>query len=220
MGRTGHPMTESDIIGFVDGASRGRLHGWAFDRRHPGRRLTVAIDLPNRQTCTVLADRYRADLQHHGYGDGHYGFSFPAFPGLGPQIAAHVISQGDAIPLRRTAEAAADTEPAAARIFHAATGRLHIDDVACRNNVSGWARQDTRPENRVTIAIKLNGKVVETRRATLFRPELVTASCDGFHGFLIPLPISATCARCEIVAFGAAFELREHCDAPGTHRPA
>jgi hypothetical protein len=201
-------MTESDIMGFVEGVSRGRLHGWAFDPHHPGRRLTVAIDLPNGQTCTVLADRYRADLQRHGYGDGHYGFSFPAFPDVGAQIAAHVISQGDAIPLQRAAAATSGTESAIAQTFHAATGRLHIDDPACRDHVSGWARHDTQPESRVTIQIKLDGKVVQMRRATLFRPELVSTSCDGFHGFVIPLPVHSPSAICEVIAFGDAFELR------------
>lgn len=201
-------MTESTIIGFVDGVSRGRLHGWAFDPRQPGRRLTVAIDLPSGRTCTVLADRYRADLQQQGYGDGHYGFSFPAFTDLGPQIAAYVISRGDAAPLQRAAAAASDVQSRTAQTFHAAAGRLHIDDTTCTDHVSGWARQDAQPENRATIQIKLDGKVVRTRRATLFRPELVSASCDGFHGFFIPLPTPAARAKCEVVAFGDVFELR------------
>lgn len=175
----------SSILGFVDGVLRGRLHGWALDRDNPGRRLSVAVTGSTRFPVVVVADRYRADLQQHGYGDGHYGFSAPIGHVPTEAIAVHVISERPSVSLpcvkgtRRFPNA---------HSVEFGSQTLQIDDVTQRGHVSGWAWNRERPTHRCVLQLILDGLVQQTRRATLYRKELVTKGCDGYHGFHFAVP--------------------------------
>lgn len=65
------------LRGFLDIADCRTISGWAWDRAHPQRRLTIEILDGETPVTTVTADRYRADLQAAGFGDGAYGFRMP-----------------------------------------------------------------------------------------------------------------------------------------------
>jgi ectoine hydroxylase-related dioxygenase (phytanoyl-CoA dioxygenase family) len=50
--------------------------------------------------------------------------------------------------------------------------------------VSGWVRDSSRPERRLTVSIALRGEVIGTTEAALPRPDLVAAGIgDGRYGF-------------------------------------
>lgn len=65
------------VRGFLDIADCRTISGWAWDRAHPNRRLTIELLDGETPVTTVTADRYRADLQAAGIGDGAYGFRLP-----------------------------------------------------------------------------------------------------------------------------------------------
>lgn len=64
------------IEGNLDDFGPAPLQGWAADRRHPTRRLEVAVRLDGTVVHEGLADRYREDLEAAGIGDGRHGFAF------------------------------------------------------------------------------------------------------------------------------------------------
>ncbi len=170
------------IIGCVDGPSRGRLHGWAFDRRNPLQRLTVVMQHPDGRRLVTLADRYRADVQKAGIGDGHYGFSLPS-PGMAGPVYVMQPRSAIALPLN-------PSRPPTGRrpqTHHAGSYRLHVD-LLSPGQISGWAVDRARPELRRNLQLYCNGRFAGHRRATLYRPEIVDTQCDGYHGFWFALP--------------------------------
>lgn len=65
----------SDIVGFIDAISGDRVLGWAWDRNHPGDRLSVEVNVDNEPVATVDADELRDHLTQGGIGDGAHGFT-------------------------------------------------------------------------------------------------------------------------------------------------
>ncbi len=197
----------SNILGFIDGIQRGRLHGWALDRVNPGRRLLVAVRMSGRER-TVLADRYRADLQQSGYGDGHYGFSVPVASDPMDAISAHVTSERPFVSLTpvRAARPVAHGHAAEAGSF-----MLQVDNVVRPRLLSGWAWNRALPNHRCVLQLFLDGSIRQTRRATLYRKELVAGGCDGYHGFHFPLPAGFSGRlRLRDIATGQLFEMNRH----------
>ncbi len=71
----------SAIDGYLDLCAPGLVSGWAWDRRHPEKRLVVEIRLDGEPVATVTAQQYREDLKHAGFGDGAYAFNYyPRWP--------------------------------------------------------------------------------------------------------------------------------------------
>ena len=66
----------AELRGYIDGAQAGRIHGWAWDRSRPRRRLDVEILSAGAPLGLARADGFREDLAASGVGDGRYGFSF------------------------------------------------------------------------------------------------------------------------------------------------
>lgn len=62
--------------GFLDLVEDGWVHGWAYDPAHPSQRVEVAIVVDGERVVSGRADRYRADLDRLGKGDGHCAFQF------------------------------------------------------------------------------------------------------------------------------------------------
>ena len=196
----------SNILGFVDGVQRGRLHGWALDRDNLGCRLLVVVTVAKHHPIVVIADRYRADIQQSGYGDGHYGFSVPIAPDPREVISVHVPSGQSFVPLLHVKKARgfADT-----RTAEVGSQRLQVDDVKRQGHVSGWAWNRERPTYRSVLQLLLDNSVRQTRRATLYREELVAEGCDGYHGFHFALPagFSGRLALRDITV-GQTFKIR------------
>jgi len=81
--------TVGALAGSLDSVSRQRVTGWAQDPDHPDRRVGLAVSIDGRVVGRLLADRFRADLQAAGIGDGNHAFDF-MLPKLSP-FAAHEV---------------------------------------------------------------------------------------------------------------------------------
>jgi hypothetical protein len=204
--------TEADgqiprIIGSVDGASRGQIHGWVIDRTAPGRRLAVEMRWPSGGHLVLLADRYRADVHQVGnLGDGYCGFSAPIrrLPPGGPiQIACiepHVVL--GALDRSRLASAV-DSAPI---VFERNDYILTVDHAA-GEQISGWAANTTLPTSRRLLRLRSAGRTLAQQRATLFREDAAKVMPDGYHGFRFAVAASTRALALEDIEDGSVFQL-------------
>ena len=180
-----------DVIGWVDGVSRGRLQGWAFCRPYPLRRLTVDISTATGRRLVIVADRYRADLQRSGLGDGYYGFSVPLqrlcdsgrvrIATRAPYFELGIVNPWEGPPANARGGA----------IFRREWYSLQIDRPLGPAYVTGWAISCPSTNYRRVLRLRQGGKVLAQQRATLYRSELAVGDCDGYHGFALALPLGS-----------------------------
>jgi len=62
--------------GCHDIANRNIIHGWAWDKCHPYRRIHVEILDGDNLVAVVRADRFRQDLLTEGKADGNCAFTY------------------------------------------------------------------------------------------------------------------------------------------------
>ncbi|MCW5733921.1 MAG: hypothetical protein KIS73_07345 [Enhydrobacter sp.] len=201
-------QTRSTVLGWIDGVSRGRLHGWVFCRADPLHRLTVDVFTAAGDRLVVLADRYRADLQQSGLSDGYCGFSIPLqrFHDRRPVrlvTRAPRFELGIVDPWRRPlANASGDA------IFRHTSYSLQIDSPVSRTCVTGWAITLAGTNRRRAVRLRSGSAVLAQQRATLYRSELAVGDCDGYHGFSFPLPAdSRRSLALEDIESGSRFVL-------------
>lgn len=61
--------------GYLDlGITRDHISGWAFDEAHPAKPVRVCITDNGEPLVSVLANRYRGDLDNAGIGGGYHSF--------------------------------------------------------------------------------------------------------------------------------------------------
>ena len=173
------------IVGHIDGMRAGRLHGWAADLLEPERRLEIRLEAPERASIMTLADRYRADLQARGLGDGCHGFAF-AVPTAADPAAMRVVAGPARVPLnavrgQRLRQTMHDDGPAI----------VCLDGREPRRGLSGWAIDRDRPPQRCLLRLRsLGGEHAEEQRATLWRADIPASDdTDRLHGFAFrPVP--------------------------------
>ena len=61
-------------VGFIDVAEPWRARGWAVERAHPTRRVTLELYIDGAFVRNFVADRARDDVAAFGFGDGFAGF--------------------------------------------------------------------------------------------------------------------------------------------------
>ena len=89
IGVTNHASV-GPLRGFLDLVQRDLIEGWAMDEQFPDAPVVLRI-LDNGVTIAeVRADRYRADLEQSGIGNGCHSFSLIVPDGLSPD-RQHVI---------------------------------------------------------------------------------------------------------------------------------
>ena len=132
---------------------------------------------------TQVADRYRADVQAAGRGDGAYGFSLPlsAFPARA-EVACR-WSDGTPLPGSPWREGLVTV----GRTRTVGWLTLH-EDVAGQGLASGWAVDRRDPFRRLSLEATVNGRVVASGRACLYRASALGEGGDGFHGYAFPVP--------------------------------
>jgi hypothetical protein len=64
------------FLGYIDSISAGKIKGWAVDTRELDKPIRVSLVVGGAQIVTSLADGYREDLVHAGYGNGRHAFEF------------------------------------------------------------------------------------------------------------------------------------------------
>ena len=63
------------LVGCIDGADRRWLHGWVRDTAFPDTPVCLLITANDELLQRVVANRYRADLEQAGFGNGRFGFA-------------------------------------------------------------------------------------------------------------------------------------------------
>jgi autotransporter passenger strand-loop-strand repeat protein len=84
------------LLGCLDAASRDLVAGWARNEAIPDRPVLLEVLDNGKIVGTVLANRYREDLERAGIGEGRHGFQFIVPGGLSP-LESHVITVQRAI---------------------------------------------------------------------------------------------------------------------------
>jgi hypothetical protein len=72
--------SQQRLNGVIDVLRTSRIAGWAIDRLDANAAVTVDILKDGQLYRTVVADRYRPDLEKGGLGTGRYGFSAEITP--------------------------------------------------------------------------------------------------------------------------------------------
>jgi len=109
------PIKPNEIQGRIDAVSRGRIFGWAWDRRNGDARLEIDVWLGDRHLGTATADRERADLAPNGIGDGRHAFEL-ALDGVDAAqweevtATARAPATGARVPLARPTAAEKEVE--------------------------------------------------------------------------------------------------------------
>jgi hypothetical protein len=178
---------DAPVVGNLDGMHGNRLCGWAMDRREPRRRLVVTLEGCPGGPVAVAADRYRADLQRAGVGDGYNGFAVPL---ARPWPRLRLFAGSPPIELRGCGTDPPSPDPQ--RLHRSGSFALYLDNADPRSGISGWARDRDRPRERQTLRLcDGTGRILAEQRATHHRFDLEGADCDGFHGFaFLPIPES------------------------------
>lgn len=70
------------IVGRVDGMSKGKVYGWAFNSDSPDEHLEIRISRGSAVLATGRADRFRKDLPDAGIGDGDHAFEIVLPPDI------------------------------------------------------------------------------------------------------------------------------------------
>lgn len=181
----------ANVVGWIDGVSRGRLHGWVFHRPNPSRRLTVEIFPAIGDRLVVLADRYRADLHQSGLCDGYCGFSVP-MQRLSKSTSVRIATRAPFFDLGvadlSQCPVAQTSKPAT---FRCSSYCMQIDRPVGPTHITGWASALPGRNTRRVLRLRSGIDVLAQQRATLYRPEIAVGDCDGYHGFSFPRPFGS-----------------------------
>ena len=79
------------LRGSLDSVGRERIAGWAQDREHPERAVTVLVTANGELLGRGVANTYRPDLAAAGLGAGRHGFELTLPPGLVSSLTRHVV---------------------------------------------------------------------------------------------------------------------------------
>ncbi len=95
----------ADFQGFHGNTTCEATYGWVWNRARPDDPVSVDLYDGDRLVATVVADRFRRDLEESGKGSGRYGFvyEFPDSAGAPPAIEARI--SGTDVRLRGTPRA-------------------------------------------------------------------------------------------------------------------
>jgi glycosyltransferase involved in cell wall biosynthesis len=132
---------DGPLQGCVDRADAEIIAGWAWLPAHPGTKVYLEVVINGELIAELVANRYRADLQAAGYGDGHHSFELRLPRPLSPFSRHEVI-------VRR----AADGEPLGAPAVIVPVRRL---DERARLGVAAVVSAATRSAGTLAEADEL-----------------------------------------------------------------
>ncbi len=75
---------DGPMQGFVDRVDAEVVSGWAWLNAHPGVKVRLDVMVNGKRVAEVVANRYRADLEAAGYGDGRHSFELSVPHPLSP----------------------------------------------------------------------------------------------------------------------------------------
>ncbi len=170
------------LRGNIEVANPARLAGWAQDKSRSDAAVDLLITNNGVEAGSILADRYRADLEKAGIGNGHHAFDFKFPPGA-ISTKSHIIrilekSSGAELPGSPVTLKASQSFEFATKALVGAINSVSPDRIA------GWARDELRPEVAVTLLISANEEPIGRVVANVYREDLKAAGLgDGCHAF-------------------------------------
>ena len=177
------------VEGWVEGLRGLRLEGWVIDPAAPAEKLEVELLLDRHSLTRDVADRFRQDLADAGKADGHCGFSlavpFDALRGRRGTLSVRETRTGQL--LRTVGDAALEIDH-----MLAVEGCLEGIDGGF---AAGWVRAPVVGEAALSVALWIDGELVETGEASVarnsgmgFRLRIPDAYHDGRpHEFAVTL---------------------------------
>jgi hypothetical protein len=172
-----------DLIGFIDGLSRDQIRGWAVDLQAPGTSVVVHVEpTGGADRREVVADRYRADVQKQGIGEGYCGFAVPAKL-FAPSARIRFLAGQ---PLREFGRFSLPPARRKSTLFRNGSLVVRLDQRAATAGVTGWALNRRDLEQRRRLLLCSNGHILAAQMATLFREDSLAEGGDGLHGFSLP----------------------------------
>lgn len=91
------------IAGYIDAIKGLKVSGWAWNRADPAAALEIEVRRDGKVVALGRADKFRADLEKAGVGDGRHAFEImletPIAPGGGHAIEAFAMCPGLAQPV-------------------------------------------------------------------------------------------------------------------------
>ncbi|WP_174299450.1 hypothetical protein [Caulobacter sp. S45] len=185
------PTGEQDQLarGWIDGQRGAWLVGWAYDPARPHRRLALEVRRPGLASVTVVADRYRADVQAAGHADGCCGFVVRT---------GSAGAQDMSIVVRDTGQRLGAQAPRRARRLQRRRHGvlLHLDwPTSGDPALTGYALALRTPLRRLQLGLRLDGELLSSARATLHRSDVPRWRGDSLHGFRLGLRPARPSAR-------------------------
>ncbi len=173
--------TRPKLKGLVEGSDNGSIQGWVFDPSSPRSRLSVQITSVEGRSVTLIADRYRADLQAAGIGDGYYGFAVNAARFLNcNRLIARVVSRDFDLP-RASLIVRSDDEC----VRDVGRYKYCIDPHHFPGSrLKGWVVNTTDPLERCRIALVVAGQM-RSETIACRRDVNVPLPFDKYHGFVV-----------------------------------
>ena len=173
------------LTGNLDVANPQRLEGWAQDDLRRSAAVPLIITNNGVQIGRIRADRHRPDLEQAGIGNGRHAFSFE-FPATAISSESHVIrivraSDGAELPGSPVTLRASQSFDL---VVHALAGSV---DTVGLEGISGWARDELRPDSALSLLITDNDEFVGRVSANKYREDLERAGIgNGCYAFNFP----------------------------------
>jgi len=189
--------------GWFDGLRAGRLVGWARQPDVEAARVRLS---GGGQCLTLVADRYRADVQVAGHGDGYCGFAveLDRFAADTGQVRCVWDDTGHAL-AGSPWNARPDGHSPAPRLITHGRVQVRIDPLPPGlGSVTGWALDLDNPFARLTLGLDRGGEALASGRACRFNADALSLAGDGFHGFCLPL------AEQGLTVSGISLVVRDH----------
>ncbi|MBX3516875.1 MAG: hypothetical protein KF815_08035 [Rhodospirillales bacterium] len=173
------PAAAPAISGYIDAAKGLKVSGWAWNRADPTAVLEIEIRRDGQVAARGRADKFRADLEKAGVGDGRHAFEVmletPIAPGEGHAIEAFAVCPGLATPaplINRTADVLGRERGEAAAM--PADLRQWMDQVASVQRTFEATLRAVIDDVRAADARATSGQAAELRT--------LTAAVDSLHG--------------------------------------
>lgn len=178
MALVSRPVTR---LGRFEGRRHDAVVGWAFDPGRPRWRAMVRLRADTGAEAVATAERYRADVQDAGHGDGYAGFAIPLVRFAG---ARKIRCWWDDLGTELPGSPAILASPAVLAQADDGVLQVAVDrQVPGDWRLTGWAIDLANPSHRPVLGLSSAEGTLGQARACLYRPELRRRGRDGFNGF-------------------------------------
>ncbi len=182
------PAPLKEAAGSLEDVTPNRISGWVWNPAKPDEKSTVNIYFDGLLVATVVADKYRRDLEQARVGDGRHAFEWipprSKLPANGCEVTALTAENRKLKNAPKRMPAVPTSASTAAKAVVVEGDFIGTLDQAEPYRISGWAFNRDRPTERVNVEIFLNGTPLVTVTCNEYRPDLKKHGYgDGRHGF-------------------------------------